>query len=1036
MSREINLSNQDASFIEKLKGSFLVNENFYKNRGYSSDIVIDYFFNPNKNSIKPSFLFNPVYYLNSNSDVSDSGEIAILHYVIFGEVEGRNPSEFVDLDYLKSQIGDLKNDTYLGFFYKNEVVKNISPSPYFDVKYYLERNVDVKDSGISPYEHFITHGVFEGREPKKGLDLSKYLKDYDKENINTHPFLSYIKDSKKDIKNKYSNIKKKYSNAKSASNSIFIELIKPFFNEEEYLNANSDVRNALSNNVFESGWQHFCFYGLSGFIKGKRKIKKSWDFFCIDESKGLDKNHLLSFLEKQNELDETKLNLQAIDNESKYVDVYISCWLRQKEALHEIVRSFARNLMEKGKRVRFVSHSSLLIEDRELSTIECGFSILGSKIYRNEPLVEVPKVLLEELSEVLRVRAREINDESLEKDSAKITRLIKKAYSYWKRCFIKSKPEIVFVWGSTCAMSKLHIFLCKELQINYLVIERGHFPRTICIENNAQFAYGGSQILPQKVDFDINKYNEIKNWIESIKDVAYEHKNITAKIPVKILEAKKNKNKIVLFIGVNDIGSGIAYSHASIPEQHGSLFNYSKDACKEVISAVSVVEPESLIIIKPHPADRFDYKKYSGNNVVVLEDSNINELIKLSDVCVTLSTTAIAQCIVEEKPLVTLAYTDVSGKNISYECNNESSIIHKIRMAMLRECFDEKVIEGKKFIQGLFEDRLYTINSESVHVRDIEEFSNAINSRIEMFFPNRRKELFPAEFGNVLEGCRYRKFNINHSFSPSFDDLDVIVPIYSDADVTEKCIDRVLMQMKKSQDFRLILINDASPDPKIHLLMDKYRDISPNVLVFSNEKNLGFSGTVNKGIEISGERDVILLNSDAFISDDFARNMYCAAYSNPDISTVSVFSNNAGVYSNPLSTGESLELSFVDSYVENKAKIACKNKGFCVEVPVAHGFCLFIKRNLINSIGHFDENKFGRGYSEEIDFSLRARMSGFINVVAPGIFVGHIGGVSFDEVEGNLRIENREIIKRKYKNYFSEMIAFRKNDPLKKYRLI
>ena len=79
------------------------------------------------------------------------------------------------------------------------------------------------------------------------------------------------------------------------------------------------------------------------------------------------------------------------------------------------------------------------------------------------------------------------------------------------------------------------------------------------------------------------------------------------------------------------------------------------------------------------------------------------------------------------------------------------------------------------------------------------------------------------------------------------------------------------------------------------------------LFTFNNAKNLGFSGTVNKGFEVSGDRDVILLNSDAFVSESFANKMQQAAYSDPRISTVSVFSNNAGIFSNPFVNGESLD---------------------------------------------------------------------------------------------------------------------------------
>ena len=41
------------------------------------------------------------------------------------------------------------------------------------------------------------------------------------------------------------------------------------------------------------------------------------------------------------------------------------------------------------------------------------------------------------------------------------------------------------------------------------------------------------------------------------------------------------------------------------------------------------------------------------------------------------------------------------------------------------------------------------------------------------------------------------------------------------------------------------------------------------------------------------------------------------------------------------------------------------------DIPTAHGFCMYIKREAIDDLGLFDEETFGKGYGEENDFSYR-----------------------------------------------------------------
>ena len=56
---------------------------------------------------------------------------------------------------------------------------------------------------------------------------------------------------------------------------------------------------------------------------------------------------------------------------------------------------------------------------------------------------------------------------------------------------------------------------------------------------------------------------------------------------------------------------------------------------------------------------------------------------------------------------------------------------------------------------------------------------------------------------------------------------------------------------------------------------------------------------------------------------------------------------------------------------------------------------MLIKRESLNSVGLFDEKRFGKGYGEENDFCMRAVKNGYRNVFATNIFVAHVGGVSF-----------------------------------------
>lgn len=68
-------------------------------------------------------------------------------------------------------------------------------------------------------------------------------------------------------------------------------------------------------------------------------------------------------------------------------------------------------------------------------------------------------------------------------------------------------------------------------------------------------------------------------------------------------------------------------------------------------------------------------------------------------------------------------------------------------------------------------------------------------------------------------------------------------------------------------------------------------------------------------------------------------------------------------------------------------------------VPLVHGFCLGVKRSLIDAIGLFDDVNFARFYGEENDYCFRARAEGFELAVATNTFVYHRKSRSIAEEE-------------------------------------
>ncbi len=62
---------------------------------------------------------------------------------------------------------------------------------------------------------------------------------------------------------------------------------------------------------------------------------------------------------------------------------------------------------------------------------------------------------------------------------------------------------------------------------------------------------------------------------------------------------------------------------------------------------------------------------------------------------------------------------------------------------------------------------------------------------------------------------------------------------------------------------------------------------------------------------------------------------------------------------------------------------AAAEKGKFIELGACIGFCMVVKKSLIDEIGAFDEI-FGMGNFEDTDFSMRAKKNGYICARALG----------------------------------------------------
>ena len=256
--------------------------------------------------------------------------------------------------------------------------------------------------------------------------------------------------------------------------------------------------------------------------------------------------------------------------------------------------------------------------------------------------------------------------------------------------------------------------------------------------------------------------------------------------------------------------------------------------------------------------------------------------------------------------------------------------------------------------------------------------------------------------------------------------ITVIIPVHNAANEVRECLHAVATCTPQS--VHLLVIDDASTDPEIDAILRAFTSDS-RFRIERNESNLGYTRTINRGLDLAGTHDVVLLNSDTMVGPGWLARLTIAAYRQDRIATVTALSNNAGAFSAPETNRENPLPDGVAPVHVARAVAQASTENY-PETPTGNGFCMYVRRACLDEIGQFDEQSFPRGYGEENDFCMRARMQGWLNLIDASIWVFHHRSASFGAQRETLVAAARRQIQRRYPEYDALVGRFLASDAL------
>lgn len=297
-------------------------------------------------------------------------------------------------------------------------------------------------------------------------------------------------------------------------------------------------------------------------------------------------------------------------------------------------------------------------------------------------------------------------------------------------------------------------------------------------------------------------------------------------------------------------------------------------------------------------------------------------------------------------------------------------------------------------------------------------------------------EVFPItsseSIGYITHFCSRRVIfdKIMEPMSVNPQTIDIIVPIYNGLQYFDSLFKSI---QRTKMNYRLILIDDKSPDEQVAEYLDQYAATHSNVILIRNEENMGFVRSVNRGLELA-ENHVALVNTDVEVPEQWLERLMEPILTREKIATSTPFTTCGTICSFPnfCKDNEIFEGMPIWKIDDEFRRI----KPQYPVLPTGIGFCMGMNIEAIHEIGYLDAETFGKGYGEENDWCQRAIKAGYKNVQIDNMFVYHKHGGSFPSEEKQKLLEhNLKELDKKHPDYNRNTAAFCRRDPAREVRL-
>jgi GT2 family glycosyltransferase/glycosyltransferase involved in cell wall biosynthesis len=230
-------------------------------------------------------------------------------------------------------------------------------------------------------------------------------------------------------------------------------------------------------------------------------------------------------------------------------------------------------------------------------------------------------------------------------------------------------------------------------------------------------------------------------------------------------------------------------------------------------------------------------------------------------------------------------------------------------------------------------------------------------------------------------------------------DVAVVMVTYNSAPLLRPSFSSLPGALDDVGSWSLVVADNDSADGTVELA----RELNPEASIVEMGWNSGYAAAINRAVaEVPNAKNILILNPDVRLGSGCARELL-AVLDRPGIGiTVPKLLDDRGQLQFSQRREPSLVRAVTESIFGGQRAARLANLGEVVgdprqyerehSVDWATGAVMMVSRECFDQVGDWDESFFL--YSEETDFCLRARDSGFLTSFTPAANAIHVGGES------------------------------------------